>query len=512
MERYFNTSGPNIPSQHYTLPRTELIKAGIRKVENERYFTIWAPRQTGKSTYFRLLAEALMAQGYYVIHVNVEGQINASEEYLCHYISKEINRYFNIPFEANKLNVLLEKLSDLPKKTVFIIDEIEQVNPELFNMFLHTIRSYYHNRETHSLKSVILVGVSNITGIIQDNASPFNIADNFDIPYFTEEEVAELYEQHETESGQLFNADVKKQVSHITAGQPGLVNGFALRLTEKNVEKAVLDYSDYLEVEDWYLYKAIDKNISNIINKAKNEQRLIESLLFSETEKRFDIDNQSQRYLHINGLIKWNKQGNMEFWVPLYKKRLQKYFYPAMNGEAETIQKNLDFEDYYTPETGLDIDKIIRDYQVYAKRRGFRYFISYDEKGEEKGLREAALVYSFETYIQSFLSVAKGKSYLEAHVALGRSDLILNIQNQEFVIEAKLFSDSTRFKDGKGQLAYYINRLGLKEGIYLVFVDTTVTNPRIVENVEYFDGVKISTYLVRYDIERDFSVPKKKKK
>jgi hypothetical protein len=510
MGRYFNTSGPNILEEHYTLPRTMLVEAGVEKVKLNRYFTIWAPRQTGKSTYFRLLADKLMEQGYYVIHVNVEGQINASEEYLCHYISKEINRYFNIPFEANMLNVLLEKLSDLPKKTVFIIDEIEQVNPELFNMFLHTIRSYYHNRETHSLKSVILVGVSNITGIVQDNASPFNIADNFDIPYFTEEEVFELYEQHETETGQLFNADVKKQVSHITAGQPGLVNGFALRLTEKNAQKAVLDYNDYLEVEEWYLYKAIDKNISNIINKAKNEQKLIESLLFSETQRRFDIDNQAQRYLHINGLINWDESNNVKFWVPLYKKRLQKYFYPSMNGEAETIQENLNLDEYFDAAMNLNLDKIIRDYQEYAKRRGFRYFITYDEKGEEKGLKEAALVYSFETYIQSFIKVAEGKSYLEAHVALGRSDLIVNIQNREFVIEAKLFSDFTQFKKGKTQLAYYIDSLGLKEGIYLIFLKNTITNPNIVESVEYFDDVKISTYLVRYDVETDFSAPKKK--
>ncbi len=512
MGRYFNTSGPNMPEQHYTLPRTELIKAGIKKVENERYFTIWAPRQTGKSTYFRLLAEALKVMDYIVVHVNVEGKIDSTEEYLCHYISADVTYQTGINFHAENVNTLLEKISNFSKKTVFIIDEIEQVNPEMFNKFLHTIRAYYHNRNQHNLKSVILVGVSNITGIIQDNASPFNIADNFDIPYFTEEEVAELYEQHETENGQLFNADVKKQVSHITAGQPGLVNGFALRLTEKNTEKAVLDYSDYLEVEDWYLYKAIDKNISNIINKAKNEQKLIENLLFSETEKRFDIDNQSQRYLHINGLIKWNKQGNMEFWVPLYKKRLQKYFYPAMNGEAETIRENLNLDEYFDAEMHLNLDKVIRDYQLYAKRRGFRYFMTFDEKGEDKGLREAALVYSFETYIQSFLQVAEGKSYLEAHVALGRSDLIVNIQNREFVIEAKLFSDITQFKKGKKQLAYYIDSLGLNEGIYLIFLKNTITNPNVMEAVEDFDGVKISTYLVRYDVERDFSVPKKKKK
>jgi type II secretory pathway predicted ATPase ExeA len=504
MERYFNTSGPNISSQHYTLPRTELVKAGIKKVARERYFTIWAPRQTGKSTYFRLLADALKELNYAVIHVNVEGRIDKSEKELCEYLSKTISKQLSIDFQVLNIGDILQTLSEFPQKIVFIIDEIEQVNPEIFNQFLHIIRAYYHHRTDHNLKSVILVGVANITGIIQDNASPFNIADNFDIPYFTETEVAELYAQHEAESEQVFEESVKKQIHYITAGQPGLVNGFGLQLTEKYPTKPIFDYKDYLVVEDWYLNKAIDKNISNIVNKAKLHRKLIERLLFEEKDYPFKIYDENLRFLHVQGLIKANENGNTEFWVPLYKKCLQTFFYPSMNGEAETIQENINFKDYFSVENGLNIDKIIRDYQAYAKRRGFRYFISYNEQGEEKGLREAALVYSFETYIQSFLSVVKGKSYLEAHVALGRNDLIVNIENQEFVIEAKLFANSTKFKDGKKQLAYYVESLGLKEGIYLVFVKNTVTNPLIQEAVEFFDSIKISTYLVRYDLETDF--------
>jgi hypothetical protein len=63
--------------------------------------------------------------------------------------------------------------------------EIEGLNEEIFGQFLHTIRNLYHFRDEHSLKSVILVGVSNIVGVVQDNASPFNIADNLEVPYFT---------------------------------------------------------------------------------------------------------------------------------------------------------------------------------------------------------------------------------------------------------------------------------------------------------------------------------------
>jgi predicted AAA+ superfamily ATPase len=62
--RTFNTSGPNIAEEHYTIERTSLINKGIDLVENKRYFTIWAPRQTGKSTYFRQLAEKLNDSGY----------------------------------------------------------------------------------------------------------------------------------------------------------------------------------------------------------------------------------------------------------------------------------------------------------------------------------------------------------------------------------------------------------------------------------------------------------------
>ena len=78
--RSFNTSGPNIPAEHYTLPRLDWIEKGKALVHLKRYFTIWAPRQTGKSTYFRFLAEALQQEGYKVCHVNFEDFKEESKE------------------------------------------------------------------------------------------------------------------------------------------------------------------------------------------------------------------------------------------------------------------------------------------------------------------------------------------------------------------------------------------------------------------------------------------------
>jgi AAA-like domain len=511
--RYFNTSGPNIRAEHYTLERPALVKKGMRLVHNKRYFTIWSPRQSGKSTYFRLLAEALMADGYNVCHINVEQFMSASLEDFLIYLRFELTRQWQIDFSDLSLANIFSKIGSISdQKMVLIVDEIEGVNPVYFSHFLHTIRSMYHSREHHALKSVIFVGVANITGIVQDNASPFNISDSLQLDYFTKEEVFELLGQHETETGQQFETIVKEKIYTITAGQPGLVNGFALKLTENSEDKPTIDYLDFRTTEEWYLYEALDKNVANVINKAKAHQKYLEELLFLERKPKFDIDKQATRYFYVNGLIKKDEEGNVTFWVPLYKKRLQKYFYPILNGESITIQQNVWVENYLTADKKLDMDKIIREYQQYAKKRGFRYFIEYDANQEPKGLREAALMYSFETFIQSYLEVFKGKSYLEPNVALGRSDLIVNVFNTEMVVEAKIYSNITKFTDGKAQLAYYIKSLGLNKGVYLVFADKVVKNPYLLESVETFDDVEISTYLVKYDLKTDFSEPRKRVK
>jgi predicted AAA+ superfamily ATPase len=228
----FNTSGPNISEQHYTIQRKELIIKGLKLVEKERYFTIWAPRQTGKSTYFGQLTEKLEEEGYKVAHINFENYKNASLETFIYELVKNLKEFWDIDLrnetEIAKVFSLVSETKN--EKFVLIIDEVEGINKEYFGDFLHSVRNAYHSRQSHSLKSVILVGVSNIFGVVSDNASPFNITDNLSVPYFTDVEVFELLGQHETETSQLFEEKVKQKICQITANQPGLVNGFAKKV------------------------------------------------------------------------------------------------------------------------------------------------------------------------------------------------------------------------------------------------------------------------------------------
>ncbi len=50
MEKHFNVAGPCFPNRHYMLPALDRMPEIRRLVEQEMYFVIHAPRQTGKTT------------------------------------------------------------------------------------------------------------------------------------------------------------------------------------------------------------------------------------------------------------------------------------------------------------------------------------------------------------------------------------------------------------------------------------------------------------------------------
>ncbi len=63
--------------------------------------------------------------------------------------------------------------------------------------------------------------------------SPFNIQRSLHVPNFTPEEVTDLFEQYQAESGQRIDPEVIRAVYETTRGQPGLVGWFGELLTEK---------------------------------------------------------------------------------------------------------------------------------------------------------------------------------------------------------------------------------------------------------------------------------------
>ncbi|MEA5554020.1 ATP-binding protein, partial [Anabaena cylindrica UHCC 0172] len=65
MTRWFNIAGPCNPEKHYTISATSRLPDLSMLIEQESYFVLHAPRQTGKTTAMLALAQQLTATGRY---------------------------------------------------------------------------------------------------------------------------------------------------------------------------------------------------------------------------------------------------------------------------------------------------------------------------------------------------------------------------------------------------------------------------------------------------------------
>ena len=470
--RTFCTEGPVDPKLNYYVPRTALVAEGLKKVKQWRYFTIFAPRQSGKTTYFQFLIEAIKREkpDWLPVWVSFEayGDLDLSD--FLSSLRDRILRGTELPENAvpdfhnmTDIALKLREVAQIQKKEwVIVVDEIEGLkNPKVLNGFLHLIRSIYHEKQEIGLRSVILTGVSNITGIIQDTASPFNIADQIQVPYFTREEVYDLLAQHERETGQLFENPVKEGIYEQTLGQPGLVNALARDLVEKKCPNGEVVGMDafYLTV-DHFTRIYIDKNISNIVSKAKQHTEIMKEILFGK-EVPFNNYDETIKFLYVNGVID-DCDGTCCIPIPLYKKALYTCFKPLFNGEKEHFKSPIETYKKYVDERGLlDVTKLLWRYIAYVKNRGNIIF----SQGKAS---EGVYHYNIDAFFSTYAEFADAKCFVETPVGGGRVDLLLLQAGKTDIIEIKRY-DADQYEKSQGQLKAYLERSGLSEGHLVMF-------------------------------------------
>jgi hypothetical protein len=90
MPRWFNIAGPCKADKHYLLPPTRRLPDLETLIEQESYFVVHAPRQTGKTTAMLALAK----------------QLTESERYTAVMVSVEVGSAFNHDPSAAELAIL----------------------------------------------------------------------------------------------------------------------------------------------------------------------------------------------------------------------------------------------------------------------------------------------------------------------------------------------------------------------------------------------------------------------
>ena len=518
--RRFGTQGPVNPEQHYVVPRTEELTEFIKRVKEGRYIVIFAPRQTGKTTFFQRAVEVLTTEDltYFPIQLNFETYEDCthSEFYdsLTKQICKEVERIFQGRGEGfdetlkhflhnaqitNHLSMMefFEQLQELLKyaKVVLIIDEFDGIPRAALKGFLHAFRHIYISHVTPQCPySLGIIGVKSIAQLNYDRSvSPFNIQDEFGLANFTLAQVRELFGQYTAEVGQVFAPKVIESIHTQTGGQPFLVNRYAQILTEElDIPKTEMIMMAHFGTAHIQLLDERNTNIEHLLTNIRKNRRfetLLMQIVSYENSVQFNPDNDIINELTTYGVIARGTDRRCEIVNSIYLHRIVQAFKPIVNGlERDYFPEDTDGFQYLTSDGQIQMKRLMDNFREFIARAGFRILQVPETPQEFIGQH---LLFA---YLDQFVTSVNGAMYMEVPTGRGRMDLLILHNQRKYIVETKIWRSERGYAVGKQQLATYLSTEGVTAGYYVVFDHREAPEPRT--ETETIDGLTIRSYVI----------------
>lgn len=489
MGRFFNTSGPNMPRIHYTLDPMSRLTRVRALIDDEKYFILHAPRQTGKTTTMIAFMEALNAEDKYIaLYINVEpaqavrNKVKAANGVFLSVIDSQIRIHlqreywpspecYKVPNKEDGLRTFLSRwCAELPKPLVLFIDEADALIGDSLLSLLRQLRNGYSERPSNFPHSVALIGLRDIRDyrIYSENAkryeiggSAFNIRDeSLTMSNFTAEQVCALYAIHTAETGQQFTEDALNFIFEQTQGQPWLVNAIGRELCfneHKVPDLRTIVVEDVQKAVDILILRR-DTHLDHLSDKL-TEPRVARVLDFimggsSHENTAEAIPSDDLKYLIDLGLVARTPKG-LGIANPIYREVIPR--------ELTSVQQDIltvESAWFVKPNGKLDIEKVLA------------YFIEfYKENGEivtnRKLYTESAHHLIFMAWLQR---IVNGGGYIRREYAagLGFIDLMIFFSGEKFVFELKVEGSYKREK-ALNQVCQYAKRMGVQSCYLLVF-------------------------------------------
>ena len=512
MEKYFNIAGPCFPSKHYMLPALDRMPEVRRLVDQEMYFVIHAPRQTGKTTAVKALAREINAKGEKVaLYCTLETLQNATDPDAANAAIRDLildNAYSDpaFPVCAHESpppaygglglavrSALRTLCQDAGKPLVVFFDEADCLCGRVLISFLRQLRDGYVNREDIPFPaSIALIGMLDVRdykaqirpdGESLGQISPFNIiSEDLMLRNFSEKEIAALYAQHTAATGQVFEPEALANVWEFTRGQPWLVNALARECVVKIHNS---DYTAPITAEDIVAAKETiirrrDTHVDSLMERLREPRvrRVVEPLL-SGADRRVSVEDEDYRFVLDLGLLREEK-GVLVPSNRMYAEIIGRYL--TRDEQTRMLQTVPDIP-WATPD-GLDMPGLMAAFQAFWRENSEadRHVFDY---------REATPHLVLMAFLQRIVN-GGGCIIREMAAGSGRLDLCVEFRGNRYAIEVKT---SNNFAGGKSyaQLAKYLDTLKLAEGWMPVF-DADKTKPweeKIYTRDEIVDGKTI---------------------
>ncbi|MDJ0619574.1 MAG: ATP-binding protein [Calothrix sp. MO_192.B10] len=485
MSRWFNIAGPCQDDIHYMLSPTTRLPDLEELIQQRSYFVVHAPRQTGKTTAMLALAQQLTATGRYaavVVSVEVGSAFNhdlgAAEvailgtwrDTLEDDLPKELQPpawIYDIPGQRIKKNLRAWSRA-IKRPLILFIDEIDSLQDQTLISVLRQLRDGYRSRPENFPSSVGLIGLRDVrdykvaSGGSErlNTASPFNIkVTSITLRNFNAAEVAELYQQHTEETGQIFTKSATATAFDLTQGQPWLVNALAKEVVEKMVkDRSIAITKEHILQAKEILIARQDTHLDSLAERLREPRikAIIEPMLAGL--ELGDIPNDDIQFVIDLGLCKMHPQGGLTIANPIYREVLPRVLTVTPMASLPVIALT-----WLTPEGELNIDALLEAFIKFWRQHG-------------EPLLRSTSYHEIAPHIvlMAFLHrVVNGGGTLEREYAIGsdRMDLCLRYKDVTLGIELKVWREKKRDPQTEGieQLESYLGRLGLDFGWLFVF-------------------------------------------
>ncbi len=530
--RRFHSYGPVDSRYHFCAPRKELIIHGVEQLvgipeEGGHYFTIWAPRQTGKTWLMRQMKERITEQypeQFALFHFSLGGLRDIGV------IRDEKNDRIQFPTELGELvqecfpddpsvsswkelRQLFSKENGLwGKPLLLLIDEVDTLPPLLLDALVAQFRELFLARETNHLHGLALVGVRAVLGIESRRGSPFNIQKSLHVPNFSSAETADLYKQYQEESGQKIDPQVVGKIHQLTQGQPGLVSWFGELLTEKYNSGPDQPIGPETWKMVWHKARFTEPNntVMNLIAKARmpEYQPLLLSL-FTRPDQPFSFHEPLCNYLYLHGIITSKtvrkNSGELIEICSYSSPFIQTCLYHALSAELLDQRKKLlalppldDLADVFSGPQ-LNLPALLQRYKNYLyrlKEQGTNPWKEQPSRCTDLHLTEAVGHFHLFSWLQEVVNEYCLVSP-EFPTGNGRVDIHLRCGEQRGIIEVKSFARQSRLVADKRQAAEYAIQLGLDRVTVALFIP--VLEEDVLEQLsstEVVEGVTVSVVAV----------------
>ncbi|MCL2154404.1 MAG: PD-(D/E)XK nuclease domain-containing protein [Leptospirales bacterium] len=488
--RFFNTTGPCNPWDHYMLPPEDrLVGAQLdRYIRDKLYWVLHAPRQTGKTTFLqswmRTINSGSEAIACYTTMEACQGITTQPEAMkIMHNAICESARAANMPIPELPLDnpelllyKTMQKWAELiaPKPFVVLIDEVDVLEGEALIGFLRQLRSGFAVRDVGKFPiSIALVGMRDLKdyitqakgGVPVNPGSPFNIKeDSATIGNFSLNNVEHLFAQRTEETGQKITEEALEYVWEQSRGQPWIVNSLFKRATMRILDEGsreTITREHIMEAEEQMIL-ARETHLDSLAYRLENPaiRKIMETLIAGGTDLSL-ADNDAFRQCLDLGLVVLEK-GTPSVANPIYREVIARQITYSPQLAIPEPQWQWEKED-----GSLDMDALLKEFQKFWRKNS--------EVWEQKSdYTEAFPHLLLMAFLQRVLN-GGGRIDREYAAGRGRMDLAVEYNRNIYIIEIKLVHNYDTPKEvleeGIAQITKYRNSIDSTAPAYLVIFD-----------------------------------------